>query len=309
MSLLHMGGRVRGPRSTAQGPPVVPPVDPPGNPPPVTPPAANPTARFVVRTISIPADTSIDAIDLAFQAYIPSDAALAARGWLGQPYRIGVALHSSAEAGTNNTNQMSGAGLLPKYLGYPSSVRQDYPGLVIFPQKPATHTGPALAQGLSGGAIAFRLMYAAIPLMLAQIAAEFSGDLKKTWLTGVSQGGFLGFGLVYSQPALFKAFVPCASAASTAINTLPGVNVATNDDAADLVCPVIKNIPTRMYNSIGDTQVPPANYQYTVAKYGALSPADYLETEYASGDHGTVWTRAYQDVGSTLWPWLWRVLA
>jgi predicted peptidase len=308
-----MGGRVRGPRSTAQGPPVVPPVDPPGNPPPVTPPvtppAANPTARFVVRTISIPADTSIDAIDLAFQAYIPSDASQTARGWLGQPYRIGVALHSSAEAGTNNTNQMSGAGLIPKVLGYPSSVRQDYPGLVIFPQKPATHTGPAAAQGLSGGAIAFRLMYKAIPLMLAQIAAEFSGDLNKTWLTGVSQGGFLGFGMVYSQPSLFKAFVPCASSATTAINTLPGVNVPDNPSAAALVVPAIRNLPTRMYNSIGDTQTTPAFYQPTVDAFAALSPAarDFTEVEYPTGDHGTVWARAYQD--AALWSWLWSVLA
>jgi predicted peptidase len=289
-----MGRRGRGPRRAPDA---------------LTGPPSNATARFVSRTIIVPADATMgtDAATLAYQLYLPADAALSARGWLGQPYRMGVAQHSSAEAGNNNLNQMTGSGLLSKYLGYPSSVMQTYPSLVIFPQKPITWTGPASAQGLSGGAIAFRLMYKAIPMMIAATVAEFVGDANRCWFTGVSQGGFLGFGLLYSQPSLFKAFVPCASAASTAINTLPGVNVATNDAAADLVCPVIKSIPTRMYNSLGDTQVPPANYQYTVDKYNALSPSDYQETEYASGDHGTVWTRAYQD--AALWSWLWGVLA
>jgi predicted peptidase len=297
VTLLLLRGRLtRGPRQVV--------VDSPPDPP-----ALNPIARFVVRSIIVPADATLgtDAATLDYQQYIPADAALTARGWLGQPYRVIVAMHSSAEQGTNNTNQMTGAGLLPKFLGYGSSVSQTYPFFGIFPQKPATYTGPASGQGLSGGAIAFRLMYKAIPLMMAAAVSEFVANASKVCLTGVSQGGFWAFGMTYQNPSMFKAFIPCASSATTAVNTVPGVNVADNPAAANLVVPAIKNIPTRMYNSLGDTQTLPSIYQPTVDKYNTLSPFDFTEVEYASGDHGTVWTRAYQD--AALWSWLSGVLA
>jgi predicted peptidase len=294
-----------------------------GGAPPALPPA-NATARFDrvdTNTVAASAYYGTDVGNVPYQVYVPSDTSRSAAGILNEPYRVILTLHSSAEQGTGNTAQMTGFGTLPMRLGYGSAIYQNFPFLVICPQKPASHTGPASTLNggtMSPGSMAFRLMLAGIPALISNVLSTYVGSASHVILTGESQGGALAFVLMYESPTTYAGAMVCpgeiGGGPMLTSPAFPTGSASTFADACAATLPTIKNIPMRMLNSTADTQFPPVSYQPTLDAYASASPANFASYISSAYDHGTIWRQAYLDafvsntpsvdLTGTLFPWM-----
>jgi hypothetical protein len=263
-------------------------------------------AIFVQRQVSIAASSyyGTDAGTFTYQVFLPSQAAIAAYGWSGLPYRVLVAMHGSGEQGSDGVAQMLGGGSMGQKLGWSTTPDQTWPTIVVFPQTPSGWTGTG---GPDAGARARRMALQLITATLNATLAEFNCDARRCFLTGLSYGAQVAFDYCYQYPNVFAALIPAAGDMDrTVVEDTPGLSGPfTEAQAAAEIGPFVRNIPTRTFNSAGDLTITAAKYQPTIDEYTALAPCkDVVNTVYGSGDHGTVWTTAYADAGNTLWPWM-----
>jgi hypothetical protein len=265
---------------------------------------------FAARTgLVVAADPTYmtDGGTFAYRIFIPSASALAAAGWTGQPYRTLVCWAGSGENGTDNTAQVLAGGSVAQALGYSGTPSSTWPILTIFPQRPATWTGTDPSSP-SAGAYGSRMHAVLETAILAAVEAEFTCDTTRRYKTGYSDGALRGFEHLYRVPNRFAAFIPIAGGITTAITvTEPGTSAASNTAAAALVVPLIKTLPTRMYNSSADATVTSAQYQPTVDAYAANGATDFTWTD-TGGDHTATWpgvnSALVDPAGSALQTWL-----
>lgn len=108
-----------------------------------------------------------------------------------QKWPIILFLHGAGERGSD--------GLVQTDVGLPSAVRKDrsrFPAVIVIPQCKTDHwwTEPAMQA------------YALASLTAA--TKEFNGDVKRTYLTGLSMGGYGSWSLAEKYPGKFAAVVP-----------------------------------------------------------------------------------------------------
>jgi predicted peptidase len=226
---------------------------------------------FVERELTIGGETR------RYQVFVPAHRS-------GGKSPVILFLHGSGERGSDNHAQVP--------VGIGAYVRQhmdDFPAIVVFPQAPADSEWNQVAD-----------------VVFAQLDAatrEFGGDADRTYLTGLSMGGFGTWDYALRQPERFAALVPVCG--GLVIERRPSMNVAAVDGAADpyaAAAAKLKDIPTWIFHGAKDDLVPPEFSRRMHAALQAAGAKDARYTEFPDANHNS-WDPAYQHTPE-LWPWL-----
>ena len=231
------------------------------------------TGSFVQRTLELDGRTH------AYQVFVPAGR----RSRDGTP--VILFLHGSGERGDDGDK--------PTRVGLGPYLRQhadDFPALVVFPQA---------AEGTewSDGA----------PIALAALEAatrEFGGDRERTYLTGISMGGYGTWELALAEPGRFAALVPVCGGMTPPYPGRPTLRVYAVADAADPYAATAQRlhaIPTWLFHGARDDLVRPEQSRRMVAALEAAGARDVRYTEFPGANHNS-WDPAYAT--PALWDWL-----
>ncbi len=227
---------------------------------------------FVKRTLTL------DSATYRYEVFVPS------RQAGGTLLPVILFLHGTGERGSDGDK--------PTQVGLGPYLRRhlaDFPALVVFAQAPDGRDWNGLAE-----TIAFA--------ELAQASREFHGDRNRTYLTGLSMGGYGVWELALAQPQRFAALVP-----------ISGALLAPRDELDLFVTPLagepnpyatlarrLKGMPIWIFHGAKDDQVPLRDDRLT---YAALRSAggDVRYTEFTDANHNA-WDPAYAT--AELWQWL-----
>ncbi len=178
-------------------------------------------------------------------------------------------LHGSGERGSD--------GLLQTDVGIARAIRRDrsrVPAIVVMPQCPAKEqwSGPP-------GLAALRCLEAT--------TREYTCDLSRIYITGLSLGGNGAWMLSAAAPNVFAAAAPICG--------------FTGAERADEVATAVKDLPIWIFHGDQDTAVPVEESRHMAALLRANQAPSVKYTEYAGGGHG-IWDRVYED--PEFWNWL-----
>ena len=193
-------------------------------------------------------------------------------------------LHGSGERGSDNKLQLD-AGLGP----YVRQHREDFPALVVFPQVEANG----------------EWMDANVDMALAAMEAttkEFNGDPQRTYLTGLSMGGYGTWETALKVPNRFAALVPICGAilAPSGGRALYVTEVANAPDPYAALASKLKHVPTWIFHGAKDDVVLPDDDRKTLAAFKAVG-ADVQYTEFPDASHNS-WDATYNH--DAMWKWL-----
>jgi predicted peptidase len=228
---------------------------------------------FVERTLDF------DGLPHRYQVFVPGEQAG------GRHPPVILFLHGTGERGSD--------GLKPTLVGLGPHLRQHaatFPAIVVFPQAPEGNDWKGIAAD-----IAFAALDAA--------TREFRGDSDRTYLTGMSMGGYGTWELALLQPHRFAALVPVCGGllVPRAERDLFVTPVAGAVDPYALVASRIGHLPIWMFHGAQDDVVPPRDARLThAALLAAGAHAHY--TEFPEANHNA-WDPAYAQTRE-LWTWL-----
>ncbi|WP_225540004.1 prolyl oligopeptidase family serine peptidase [Xanthomonas sp. XNM01] len=204
------------------------------------------------------------------------------------PLPIVLFLHGSGERGDDGDLQTR-SGLGPWLRRHAA----DFPAIVVFPQSPQGASWEGQTAGLALAT-------------LAAASAEFGGDRSRTYLTGMSRGGYGAIELALRHPRRFAAVVPICGGV-TPPGTRPDLDTLLvaaaslhgNDPFAEAAAS-LAGIPVWLFHGEDDPVVPVAQSRRL---YAALRErgADVRYTELPGTGHNA-WDPAYAD--PALWDWL-----
>lgn len=231
-------------------------------------------AAFVQR------EAIVDGRAYRYQVFVPASVAAARK-----PPVI-LFLHGSGERGSDNKRQL-GTGLGP----YVRSHADDFPAIVVFPQVPEDEEwfGPSVR-------VAFAALDAA--------TREFDGDTHRTYLTGMSMGGYGTWELGLMQPQRFAALVPVCGAVKPPDDerALHVTLVADEPDPYAVIASRLRDVPVWIFHGAKDDDVPPADDRRLIAAFKAIGARDARYTEFPGIGHNA-WDPAYARTPE-LWTWL-----
>jgi len=230
------------------------------------------TGRFVER------ETVIDGTAHRYQVFVPVARAPGAK------LPIILFLHGSGERGSDNRIQLE-AGLGP----YVRAHADDFPAIVVFPQ--VEENGEWMGANVD------------IALAATEAAAkEFNGDPDRTYLTGLSMGGYGTWEIALAAPTRFAALVPICGALLP-INderALHVTGVANEADPYAALAAKLGHVPVWIFHGALDDMVSPADDRKTFAAFKATG-ADVRYTEFPDAGHNS-WDATYRL--DTMWDWL-----
>lgn len=227
---------------------------------------------FVTRTVVVQGEPH------TYQVFVPAGHSTAS----ATP--IILFLHGSGERGDDGDKQTR-AGLGP----YVRAHAADFPALVVFPQLAensewmGTSTAPALAA-------------------LEAATREFNGDPQRTYLTGLSMGGYGTWEIALQVPGKFAALVPICGALLP-FNNERALFVTAVADAPDpyaALAAKLGHVPVWIFHGARDDVVLPNDDRHIYAALKA-SGAPVRYTEFPEANHNA-WDPAYQH--APLWQWL-----
>ena len=235
-------------------------------------PARPDTGRFVKRELVL------DGATYRYQVFVPAQAAG------GRQPPVILFLHGSGERG-NDGEKPAAVGLGPHVRAH----LQDFPAIVVFPQAPENAEWSGASESL-----ALRTLDAA--------TLEFHGDIRRTYLTGLSMGGYGVWELALLQPQRFAALV-----------TISGAILPPDDERQLFVTPVageadpyaalarrLRAVPVWIFHGAKDDVVPLKDDRRTAAALKAVG-GDVRYTELPDANHNA-WDPAY--AMPELWTWL-----
>lgn len=229
--------------------------------------------RFVQRQLQI------EGRSYRYQVFVPAHLQAA-----GTP--VVLFLHGSGERGSDGARQTQ-AGLGP-YLRRHAA---DFPAIVVLPQAP---------QGEEWAGINVRMALAA----LDAASAEFGGDRSRTYLTGMSMGGYGSWNAALLAPGRFAALVPVCGGVRVPHADRPTLHVdelsALPDPHAALAAR-IGATPVWMFHGALDDVVPPEDDRRLYRAFQAAGARAVRYTEYPDGNHNA-WDATYAD--PAMWAWL-----
>jgi predicted peptidase len=194
-------------------------------------------------------------------------------------------LHGSGERGDDGVRQTQ-SGLGP----YVRAHADTFPAIVVFPQA---------AQGSEWAD-------ANLDMALAELDAatrEFGGDPDRTYLTGLSMGGYGTWQLALQTRNRFAALVPICGGLSIPADR-PTMRVDAVADAADpfrAAATQLRNDPIWMFHGAKDDLVLPDESRRMAAALKAAGARDARYTEFPDANHNS-WDPAYAT--PELWTWL-----
>jgi predicted peptidase len=234
--------------------------------------ARQPDTGFLDRT------TAVDGVTYKYQVFVPAN-------WNKKvKWPVILFLHGYGEEGDD--------GLLQTQVGLPAAIRMHsdrYPFLVVIPQcrKKDWWTSPAMeAQALKA---------------LDQSMREFKGDPERTYLTGLSMGGFGTWGFASEHPGKFAALVPvCAGIRSAHGAEIPNYrDVDSSADPYAATAQKIGNTPVWAFHGDADDAVPVTESRQMVAALKAAG-GNVHYTEYPGVKHNS-WEKAYTEPELPTW--------
>jgi len=233
---------------------------------------AHPGARgsFVERSVTV------DGQAYRYQVFVPAQAA-------DDRPPVLLFLHGSGERGDDNRSQLA-VGLGPHVRAHAG----DFPAIVVFPQAPAGSEWNPL-----------------VDVVLAQLDAatrEFGGDPDRTYLTGLSMGGYGVWELALRQGYRFAALVPVCGGLQHPPR--PSMAVTGLDDEADPYAAVarrLRDVPVWIFHGARDRSVPVEYSRRLDAAFQAAGAREARYTEFPEADHNS-WDPAYAT--PELWTWL-----
>lgn len=211
-----------------------------------------------------------------YQVYLPADFTAS------QAWPVILFLHGVGECGSD--------GLRPTEVGIGRAIRRHadrFPALVVFPQVPPE------CRGWRGNAAAAALR------ALDHVIAEFRGDPRRLYLTGLSMGGSGTFRVAAEQPGRFAALIPVSADFDGELSRPPAPSSAS-PDAYLALARAIGKTPVWIFQGAEDTTPPPAVTRRLVRALERYSP-DVRYTEYARAGHNA-WDQAYSE--PAVLPWL-----
>ncbi len=220
----------------------------------------------------------VDGTAHAYQVFVPTSRA----GGIQPP--VILFLHGTGERGSD--------GVKPTMVGLGPYIKvrpEQFPAIAVFPQAP---------DGFDWRGIAADIAFAA----LDAATREFNADPDRTYLTGLSMGGYGTWELSLLRPNRFAAIVPICGAllAPSDERELFVDAVAHEADPYAALALRLKDMPIWMFHGARDDQVPIRDDRLTIkALHAAGSDARY--TEFPDANHNA-WDAAYST--EALWPWL-----
>jgi len=212
----------------------------------------------------------------------------APKGWSKKKkWPVVLFLHGAGERGDDNTAQTR-VGIGPAILREQSS----FPFVVVLPQCPTNRwwTEPEMQ------ALALKA--------LDQTMSEFNGDTKKTYLTGLSMGGYGAWAMASANPRKFAALaVVCGGIRPPPRLNLPETAkppATAKDDPYGAVAAKVGKTPVWIFHGGADPVVPVSESQRMA---GVLKAAggNVRYSEYQGVGHNS-WDKAYAE--PELFPWL-----
>ncbi len=193
-------------------------------------------------------------------------------------------LHGSGERGSDNRAQLE-SGLGP----YVREHAADFPAIVVFPQveENGEWMGANVAMALAA---------------LEAASQEFKGDPQRTYLTGLSMGGYGTWEIALKAPTRFAALVPICGAIlpPAGERALYVTEVAKAADPHAALALQLKHLPTWIFHGARDDVVLPNDDRkiFTTLK---AEGADVRYTEFPDAGHNS-WDATYNH--GEMWEWL-----
>ncbi|GAA3933038.1 prolyl oligopeptidase family serine peptidase [Luteimonas lutimaris] len=228
----------------------------------------------------VPREVVVDGRAHRYQVFVPGPAA-------GANPPVILFLHGSGERGDDGTRPTL-AGLGP----YARANAERFPAIVVFPQVPEGGEW----QG-ANVAVAFAALDAATD--------EFDGDRDRTYLTGMSMGGYGTWELALAQPRRFAALVPVCGAVKRREGDerpLFVTPVAGAPDPYARIARTLRDVPVWIFHGARDDVVAPGDDRRLIAAFRAASARDARYTEFPDANHNA-WDPAYARTPA-LWRWL-----
>jgi predicted peptidase len=215
-----------------------------------------------------------------YQVYVPQD-------WNGnKKWPIILFLHGAGERGED--------GLAQTQVGIATAIRlhaDRFPCIVVMPQ-----CRKALRWSQSD-------MEAQALAALKNAIKEFKGDPDRTYLTGLSMGGYGTWSLAYKYPTTFAALAPICGGVKPIGKAPadPGNPFADpNIDPYAALAKKIGKTPVWIFHGAADNVVPVTESQ-KISEALTTAGGNVKYTEYPGVGHNS-WDRAYAE--SELMPWL-----
>ena len=212
-----------------------------------------------------------------YQVFVP------ARSVAPEAAPVILFLHGSGERGDDNR--------LPARVGLGPHVREHaaaFPAIVVFPQAPADAEWNQMTE-----------------VVFAQLDAateEFGGDPDRTYLTGLSMGGYGTWEFALHQPGRFAALVPvCGGLVHPRRPSMAVTGLEGEDDPYAAVARRLRDTPVWLFHGARDTSVPVEYSRRLDAAFREAGARDARYTEFPDADHNS-WDAAY--AMPALWDWL-----
>ena len=223
---------------------------------------------------------TLGAIEYRFRVFAP-------KGWSEKKkWPVILFLHGAGERGDDNVAQIR-VGIGPAILRQEAT----FPFVVVLPQCPRNRwwTEPDMQ------ALALKA--------LDQTVKEFKGDSKRTYLTGLSMGGYGSWAIVAKNPARFAALaIVCGGVRPPPGLSLPKEAAAqmTATDPYGAVAAKIGKTPVWVFHGDADPAVPVTESRKMVEALKAAG-ANVRYNEYEGVGHNS-WDRAYAE--SEIFTWM-----
>jgi predicted peptidase len=232
---------------------------------------------FLDRTITI------QAVNFKYQVFVPED-------WTPhQKWPVILALHGAGERGDD--------GLLQTDVGIGRAIRSNrsaIKAIVVMPQCPKQFWW--MLPPMDDLAMA----------ALEQATKEFHGDPQRTYLTGLSMGGFGAWYLAQKYPGKFAALVVICGGIrppAAALNAYPGLVKVTPPDSPKSYLAAAERVgktPVWIFHGADDDIVPVIESRRMTEAMKQIG-AEVHYTEYPGVGH-PCWNKAYDE--PKLFPWL-----
>lgn len=230
------------------------------------------TGSFVERNLEIAGETR------RYQVFVPASAAG------GRMPPVIVFLHGSGERGSDGAKQTL-VGIGP----YLRAHQDRFPAIVVFPQAPDE------TEWAGNADLVFATLDAA--------TREFHGDPDRTYLTGLSMGGYGTWDMAMRAPGRFAALAPVCGGVVHPRRPSMGVSgIAGAADPYAAVAARLKDTPVWQFHGALDDVVSPDYSRQMDAALQAAGARDARLTIFPDANHNS-WDATYSQTPE-LWIWL-----